>query len=130
MSRQILYLSYDGLTDSLGQSQILPYLLKLSKSYYFTIISFEKKENNYLINNIFDIIKKTGIHWIPLTYTKKPLIISTVFDLLKLNATIINLMKNKSIDLIHSRSYIVSLIALRLKKSKKQKNMLRVILVL
>ena len=44
MSKQILYLSYDGLTDPLGQSQILPYLFKLSKLYSFTIISFEKKK--------------------------------------------------------------------------------------
>lgn len=119
MSKQILYLSYDGLTDPLGQSQILPYLFKLSKLYSFTIISFEKKENNYLYNDIKHIVMKHGIQWIPLKYTKKPLIISTIIDLYNLNTTIIKLIKYKSIDLVHARSYIVSIIALRLKKSKK-----------
>jgi hypothetical protein len=40
-----LYLSYDGLTDPLGQAQILPYLLGLEQQGMgFVIISFEKKE--------------------------------------------------------------------------------------
>ena len=43
--KNILYLSYDGLTDPLGQSQILPYLAGLSEAgYTITIISFEKPD--------------------------------------------------------------------------------------
>jgi hypothetical protein len=39
----ILYLTYDGLNDPLGQSQILPYLEGLAeKGYGITVISFEK----------------------------------------------------------------------------------------
>jgi len=39
----ILYLSYDGMTDPLGQSQVIPYLEGLSQEgYRFTLISFEK----------------------------------------------------------------------------------------
>ena len=46
MATQVLYISYDGMTDSLGQSQVIPYLKGLSKKgYQFTIISCEKKEN-------------------------------------------------------------------------------------
>ena len=40
---KILYLTYDGLTDPLGQSQILPYLIKLSLDNEIHIISAEKK---------------------------------------------------------------------------------------
>ena len=40
-----LYLSYDGLTDPLGQSQVLPYLLKLSEDKEIHIISCEKSIN-------------------------------------------------------------------------------------
>ena len=39
-----LYLSYDGLTDPLGQSQILPYIIQMSSKYKFTIITLEKRE--------------------------------------------------------------------------------------
>ena len=42
-SKNILYLSYDGMTDPLGQSQVLPYLIGLTKEgFTFHIISFEK----------------------------------------------------------------------------------------
>ncbi|TAG85785.1 MAG: glycosyltransferase, partial [Bacteroidetes bacterium] len=43
---QILFISYDGMTDTLGQSQVLPYLVGLSKlGYLITILSAEKKKN-------------------------------------------------------------------------------------
>lgn len=42
--RKVLYVSYDGLTDPLGQSQILPYLVGLTKKgFAFTVVSFEKR---------------------------------------------------------------------------------------
>ncbi len=37
-----LFIMYDGLTDPLGQSQVLPYLKELSKNYRFDVIGFEK----------------------------------------------------------------------------------------
>ena len=41
---KVLYITYDGLTDPLGQSQILPYLTKIAnKNIYIDILSFEKK---------------------------------------------------------------------------------------
>lgn len=45
MDEHILYLSYDGMTDPLGQSQVLPYLTMLrKKSYNISMISLEKLE--------------------------------------------------------------------------------------
>ena len=41
----VLYISYDGMTDPLGQSQVLPYLTGLSKKgFNIILISFEKQE--------------------------------------------------------------------------------------
>tara|TARA_B100000900_G_scaffold402344_1_gene408084 strand:+ start:119 stop:1345 length:1227 start_codon:yes stop_codon:yes gene_type:complete len=116
----IIYLSYDGICDPLGQSQILPYLFGISKNskYKITIISFEKTKNYKLNRDLINKkIKEYNIHWIPLKYTKRPPIISTVWDLYKLNNALKKLM-NKRIDLIHCRSYITSLLALKLKKSQ------------
>ena len=39
---KILYLSYDGMTDPLGQSQVLPYLTNLDNDREIHIISCEK----------------------------------------------------------------------------------------
>jgi len=45
LMKNVLYISYDGMTDPLGQSQVLPYLVNLSASgYNFTILSCEKKK--------------------------------------------------------------------------------------
>ena len=66
--KKVVFLSYDGITDPLGQSQILPYLFGLSsnKNYKITIVSFEKTEN-YHQNKVFILnkLKKkilTGFH--------------------------------------------------------------------
>lgn len=117
--QNIFYISYDGITDPLGQSQILPYILGVSKNkiYKITIISFEKA-NNYLLNKdlIIKKISSNNINWIPLKYTKYPPILSTIWDIYKLNRTIKKL-NYLGVDLIHSRSYITSIVALALKKN-------------
>ena len=61
----VLYLSYDGLLDPLGQSQILPYLEKISAGgHSLTIISHEKidraKEQIEFFENK---LKKIGVSW-------------------------------------------------------------------
>ena len=41
--KNVLYISYDGMTDPLGQSQVLPYISGLNKyGINFHLISFEK----------------------------------------------------------------------------------------
>jgi len=48
---RILYISYDGMTDPLGQSQVIPYLIGLSqKGYVITIISCEKEDKFKKLN--------------------------------------------------------------------------------
>ena len=118
--KNILYLSYDGITDPLGQSQVLPYVIGLArnKNYCFTIISFEKAER-YLENrkSIQNIVCEHNISWTPLSYTKRPPVFSTIWDIYKLNKVINNLLKNRSIDLIHCRSYITSIVAIKTKRN-------------
>ena len=48
-NQSILYLSYDGILDPLGQSQIMPYLYGLSeKEYEISVISYEKSRREEL----------------------------------------------------------------------------------
>ena len=114
----ILYLSYDGMTDSLGQSQVLPYLLRLAeKGIEYTIISFEKEEN-FIANKttIENILKGTRIKWIPLKYTKRPPVLSTIFDVWKLKKAVKQELKQGKVDVIHCRSYISALAGLSFKR--------------
>ena len=41
--KRVLYLSYDGMLEDLGNSQVLQYLLGLSDLVSFSLVSFEKK---------------------------------------------------------------------------------------
>ncbi len=114
----IIYCTYDGLSDPLGQSQILPYIngLNINQNYKFTIISFEKRSSNS--KNKIKLRKKLNninINWIELKYTKYPLILSTLIDLNKLKKSIEQINKKEIIDVIHCRSYITSLVALKFK---------------
>jgi len=113
----ILFISYDGMTDPLGQSQVLPYLTGLSKHWHFTIISFEK-EANYIKNKnaIQRICATANIEWIPLKYTKRPPVISTIWDYLKMQRKARNLHKRFQFDVVHCRSYISALVGLNMKK--------------
>jgi glycosyltransferase involved in cell wall biosynthesis len=116
--KKVLYLSYDGLTDPLGQSQILPYITGLSKEgYSFAIISFEKKDRfQKQKEQISKICRENGIQWLPLNYTKKPPVLSTLKDIRQLRKQAYKLVKENKIDIVHCRSYITALVGLWLKK--------------
>jgi hypothetical protein len=114
----VVYLSYDGLTDSLGQSQILPYLTGLSEAgYHFTVISFEKEDAFIRSGSIVNkICAEQNIKWVPLTYHKRPPVLSTLYDLLILWRTLKKLYQQRKIDIVHCRSYLTSLVGLRAKR--------------
>lgn len=114
----ILYLTYDGLTDPLGQSQVLPYLVGLSEAgYSITIISCEKPLAFSRRKSTIDkICADAGIRWHPLPYTKSPPVVSTLGDLKRMRDKAEELQTKRPFDLIHCRSYLPVLIALKFKK--------------
>ena len=119
----VIYISYDGMTDQLGQSQVLPYLSGLTKKgFKFHLISFEK-EDKFKVNRdlIMSICDMEGIDWFPMKYTKRPPILSSIFDVIQMNRECKKIIKkqrseNKPIKLIHARgSYLTSIVALKMK---------------
>lgn len=117
MSYSILYLSYDGLTDPLGQSQILPYIIGLeAKGFEFTIISFEKPEAFKKVKEEVDNGLAENIKWIPLPYHKNPPVLSTLLAAWLLWRVVIREHRKKPFDIVHCRSYITSLVGLRMKR--------------
>lgn len=114
----VLYISYDGMTDPLGQSQVIPYLKGLSlKGFSITIISFEKG-NNFLKekNLIEELLKSSKIVWHPISYTKKPLVVSTVWDIYRMIRKAKEIIQKENIQIVHCRSYIAALAGQYLKK--------------
>lgn len=117
---KILYLSYDGLTDFLGQSQILPYLCGLSrKGFQITVISAEKSASlSQRQNLIQDLVDEYGIRWMPIRYTKQPPVLSTLCDVLKMKRVARRLHAREKFNIVHCRSYITALVGLHLKRQK------------
>ncbi len=115
---EVIYLSYDGLTDPLGQSQVIPYLIGLSaKGFHFHLISFEKPEpyrKEHL--HIQELLKPHHIEWHPLTYTKKPPIISTMRDLSRMKKRATEIAIKHNVKIIHCRSYVSGLAGMALQK--------------
>ena len=105
---KVLYITYDGLTDPLGQSQVLPYLMGLSsRGHRITILSCEKsaameREGAAIRSQC----EAAGIDWRPLSYHKIPPILSSAFDLMMLRREAVRLHRSRGFDLVHCRSYI------------------------
>ncbi len=115
--KKILYLTYDGLSDPLGQSQILTYLTGLNQmGHKITIVSSEKKGNEKLIESIQKDLMEKGIEWLNIPYTKSPLVLSTMYDVYKMQVACKKLCRTNNFDIVHCRSYITSLIGLLLKR--------------
>lgn len=115
---KVLYISYDGMTDPLGQSQVIPYLEGLvKKGHTVTLISCEKPERAKEQSNIQQILSVAKIEWHPVQYTKKPPVISTIKDIRSIYKLAARLVKEKKIETVHCRSYIAALVGLRLKNN-------------
>jgi glycosyltransferase involved in cell wall biosynthesis len=115
---KVLYLTYDGLTDGLGRSQVIPYLEGIAAAgHKITVVSFEKPEKTEEGKKLIrTLLQKSHIDWLPLTYTVNPPVISTIYDILSLRKTCRLLHGEIGFQVVHCRSYITSLIGLHLKR--------------
>ena len=116
--KNVLFISYDGLTDPLGQSQVIPYLTGLTRyGYEFTIISCDKKEN-YKAHSaqVHTSLAKFPVRWISLPYHKSPPVLSSMLDLYRIKQTIRKLQVEDHFDCVHTRPGIPTLAALWMKK--------------
>jgi glycosyltransferase involved in cell wall biosynthesis len=112
----VLYLSYDGLTDPLGQSQVLPYLCGLAADYAITVVTFDKPDQfEKKKKEIEAICREHNIRWIALRYRRQPPVLSTVWALMTLRRLAFRLYREEKFDIVHCRSYLTALVGLALK---------------
>ena len=121
MNKKILYISYDGMTDPLGQSQVLPYLCKLAaEGFQFTLLSFEKKERYEKSRSVIEAIcKENNIRWAPAFFSKRPPVLSKIYDGWKMKRIANRLHKEQGFAFIHCRSYVAAAAGLQLLKKYK-----------
>lgn len=118
MRTSVLYVTYDGLSDPLGRSQILPYLIGLSaRGYRITILSCEKPERiEREAATIRQLCSENGIDWAPIKYHRRPLLLSSIYDLEALKRAAAQLHRRTQFDLVHCRSYIPAIVGLHMKR--------------
>lgn len=109
--RRVVYVTYDGLGDPLGRSQVLPYVEGLAaRGHSFEILSFEKPG----VTLRFRERIAPGVRWTALRYHKRPTVPATVFDM-ALGLMVSSLFRAlHGIDLVHVRSYVAATMALPL----------------
>ena len=114
----MLYITYDGLTDPLGQSQVLPYLVGLARrGHRITVLSCEKPARMTAIGDrIGQLCADAGIGWHALRYHKRPPILSSALDAAALQRAALKLDRRERFDLVHCRSYIPARAGLALKR--------------
>lgn len=111
-SNSILYLSYDGMLEPLGYSQVLKYVETLSTDYPITVVSYEKPHNlkNKLeVKKISEVFKRKKIKWIQHIYHKQPIIPATLYDLLVLTKTLFIERFLFKANVVHLRGYVLGI---------------------
>jgi glycosyltransferase involved in cell wall biosynthesis len=116
----VLYVSYDGMLEPLGQSQVLAYLERLAADRTIHLISFEKAEDwrdRARREALRKRIEAAGIRWHPLRYHKRPSTAATAFDIAIGSALAVSLARRHRLGIVHARSYVAGLMAMAAKRA-------------
>jgi glycosyltransferase involved in cell wall biosynthesis len=111
----ILYISYDGLLEPLGDSQVASYVERLASDFEISVLSFEKLSDLGQYDRVAEMERRLsshGITWIRLRYHKHPALLSTAWDVLRGIRRARVDCEARDVRVIHARSYVPALIAL------------------
>jgi glycosyltransferase involved in cell wall biosynthesis len=120
--KRVFFISYNGMLDPLGQSQVIPYLKELSKKgVRFTLLSFERghaytREGVERSTELRQQLAESAIDWHWLRYHKTPSLAATSYDVQAGMRYGSRLVRTKQIEMVHARSHIPAAIALRLQR--------------
>jgi len=110
-----LYVTYDGVLEPLGESQVLPYVRGLARrGVHYTLVSFEKAHDLADAGRCESLrgrLAEDGITWTTLRYHKRPTALATAFDILQGALVALMAIRRSRICLVHARSYVASVIA-------------------
>jgi glycosyltransferase involved in cell wall biosynthesis len=110
----ILYISYDGVLEPLGESQVISYLEKLAPGRRIHLISFEKEADwaDQKRRSAFQRrLGRVGILWHPLRYHKSPSGPATAYDITAGYRLASALIRRHRLNIVHARSYVAATMA-------------------
>lgn len=113
-----LYITYDGLLDPLGASQILPYLKGIAAVQRgMVVLSFEKAERTAKNQETMAaVLQMHGIQWKPLRFTTSLGIFGKARDLAKMYFWGARLAIKHEVHAVHTRGHPAAQIGLFIKR--------------
>ncbi|MDP3722459.1 MAG: glycosyltransferase [Candidatus Omnitrophota bacterium] len=115
----LLYISYDGMLEPLGQSQVLSYLRQIAKHNTVALLSYEKRRDLKDRGRLAPLTRElqaAAIRWRWLRYHKWPSLLATGYDVLRGIMVGIILCRRHRVRVVHARGYVASVIAVCLKR--------------
>ena len=111
---RVLYLTYWGALEPLGQSLVLPALEGMAaRGAALSLVTFEKPADlplEGLVRSTSERMRRLGIPWAALRYHKRPRISATLFDVLNGWRTGVLLGRQRRAQLVHGRTFVGGLI--------------------
>ncbi|MFL6231244.1 MAG: glycosyltransferase [Pyrinomonadaceae bacterium] len=121
--RRVLFISYNGMLEPLGQSQVIPYLSALAdeRGVRFTLLSFERDvairaEGAARVEELRLRLAAHGIEWHTLLYHQRPSLPATAYDVWAGTRRAKELARRNKIEMVHARSHVAAAMALGLKR--------------
>ncbi len=118
--RRVLYISYDGVLEPLGESQVVAYLERLTERAAIALLSFEKPEDladRARADSMRERLARADITWQPRRYHKRPPVLSTAYDIAAGCLVARRWARDQGFGIVHARGYVPALIALYAKRT-------------
>jgi glycosyltransferase involved in cell wall biosynthesis len=118
MTESTLFITYDGLLDPLGGSQILPYLYSIAQHPRpLHILSFEKRDRFIAgAEKLQKELQQRGISWIPLSFTTRFGKLGKLWDLVRMYFWCARISILNNVKIIHARGHPTAQIGLFAKR--------------
>jgi glycosyltransferase involved in cell wall biosynthesis len=113
----VLYLTHNGITDHIGQSQIAPYCMGLAaRGYRIHIVSAEKPGREELKARYSKLFQEHGIKWSFVTYHNRPPVLAQFHTVIQMRRLAMQVAEAEKPKLVHCRSYLPIEIGVAIKK--------------
>lgn len=110
-----MFVTYNGLLDPLGPTQILPYIELLHERWPMHALSYERTERltHEGVAELERRLDSQGIRWTRLRYHKRPSLLAKSWDLALGARRLRTILRSARVEIVHARGYVPMEIALR-----------------
>jgi glycosyltransferase involved in cell wall biosynthesis len=118
----VLYITYDGVTDHIGRSQVAPYVIGLAqRGFPIHVLSAEKPGREALIEQYQQIFDAVGVKWTRVAYRNRPPILAQAWTQWQMKRAARRIIASEDVQALHCRSFHPALIAHELCKSSRMR---------